>query len=548
MPLASQPVSATTAVAEAAGVTVGCSCPDANAGVFVATVDGFSLSATFHMNVTATAPTVTGFVDTPILVGSGDTQIQVTGTEFRPWSTVFLDNSPLATTYVSGSSLSVTLPGSALADCAGPSLRVDNCEGTAAQSPPLAVPMANITALDYSVVWKGYAGDIQITGAQLAGTPGVIWDGTLSLAYVDHGDDTLTVTLPDTSGLAWSSQHTIQVQDGSGGDCVGANLLIDTLLPDSNATANECCTAADPACNSGPHPCSQIAEGTPYYGQDGHYRHPRRLHSYVQATDVITDQLTGLTWTACPAGTGGTPDCANPALMTRAAAATFCAALNTSSFAGYADWRLPSILELSTLTDLAGTDTPFIDPLFDLSNTAGHQAFWAETAVAGQSGLGWIFAFDAPTAWPWDVTLSQYVRCVRGDSFLAGDLVDNGDGTVTDQQTHLMWQVAESSSKMTWEDALSYCETSTVAGYSDWRLPDHNELTALVDFSDGAPPAIHPLLVNARPDDYWTSSSAWHLTVNDAPNAWTVDFSDGRTRSRLKGNLDAYARCVRWAR
>ncbi len=59
--------------------------------------------------------------------------------------------------------------------------------------------------------------------------------------------------------------------------------------------------------------------------------------------------------------------------------------------------------------------------------------------------------------------------------------VDNGDGTVTDLNTGLMWQQTYSG-KMTWDDALAEAETFSLAGYDDWLLPTIKELYSLIDF------------------------------------------------------------------
>ena len=42
----------------------------------------------------------------------------------------------------------------------------------------------------------------------------------------------------------------------------------------------------------------------------------------------------------------------------------------------------------------------------------------------------------------------------------------DGDGTVTDNNTGLMWQ-REMDDKMSWNDAVTYAENSTLAGYDD---------------------------------------------------------------------------------
>ena len=59
---------------------------------------------------------------------------------------------------------------------------------------------------------------------------------------------------------------------------------------------------------------------------------------------------------------------------------------------------------------------------------------------------------------------------------------DNGDGTVTDVNTGLMWQ-QDPGDKMTYAQAVQKAATFHLAGYSDWRLPTIKELYSLILFS-----------------------------------------------------------------
>ena len=61
--------------------------------------------------------------------------------------------------------------------------------------------------------------------------------------------------------------------------------------------------------------------------------------------------------------------------------------------------------------------------------------------------------------------------------------MDNGDGTVTDHATGLMWAKADSGEVMDWDAALAYAENSTLGGYGDWRLPNVKELQSIVDYT-----------------------------------------------------------------
>ena len=62
-------------------------------------------------------------------------------------------------------------------------------------------------------------------------------------------------------------------------------------------------------------------------------------------------------------------------------------------------------------------------------------------------------------------------------------LINNGDGTVTDRETDLVWQVDAASERMTWPEAQLYIEQlneAGFAGHSDWRLPNNEELRTLM--------------------------------------------------------------------
>ena len=109
---------------------------------------------------------------------------------------------------------------------------------------------------------------------------------------------------------------------------------------------------------------------------------------------------------------------------------------------------------------------------------------------------------------------------------------DNGDVTITDNVTGLMWQQTDSDSGMDWENALAYAESSTLAGYDDWRLPNVKELQSIVDYtrspSAGNAANIGPAIdtgffeITELPSEttnystdygyFWTSTSAYFGT------------------------------------
>ena len=60
---------------------------------------------------------------------------------------------------------------------------------------------------------------------------------------------------------------------------------------------------------------------------------------------------------------------------------------------------------------------------------------------------------------------------------------DNGDGTMTDRDTGLMWTKADSGGTANWEKALGYPKKLKYARYDDWRLPNAKELQSIVDYT-----------------------------------------------------------------
>jgi hypothetical protein len=61
---------------------------------------------------------------------------------------------------------------------------------------------------------------------------------------------------------------------------------------------------------------------------------------------------------------------------------------------------------------------------------------------------------------------------------------DNGNGTISDLNTRLMW-VRARGAKVTWDQAVADAAKCRVGGYSDWRMPTIKELYSLIDFNGG---------------------------------------------------------------
>ena len=141
--------------------------------------------------------------------------------------------------------------------------------------------------------------------------------------------------------------------------------------------------------------------------------------------------------------------------------------------------------------------------------------------------------------WFFSIVLMVLVTGLPGISWGTGPYVDNGNGTVTDQGTGLMWQKADDGNTYTWRYALQYCEDLSLAGYADWRLPNIRELQSLVDRSTSSP-AIDPIF-ECRLNDYWSSTSERDYGYR----AWHTHFHYGLGETGEYKNTYMYVRCVR---
>lgn len=125
---------------------------------------------------------------------------------------------------------------------------------------------------------------------------------------------------------------------------------------------------------------------------------------------------------------------------------------------------------------------------------------------------------------------------------------DNGNGTVTDLNTNLMWQQSEDESTRTWQEALDYCEELTFPSreYSDWRVPNVRELESIVDWDRYDPAIDTAYFPECRWSQYWSSSTHTHDSEysHDSEYAWYVNFATGLVAEDIKLN-DKFVRCVR---
>jgi hypothetical protein len=270
--------------------------------------------------------------------------------------------------------------------------------------------------------------------------------------------------------------------------------------------------------------------GSPFYGQDANYSIIPQDYE-VKAMDideVVIDHVTGLTWQREDDGVK----------RTWSEAVEYCENL---TWAGHSDWRLPTKKELLGITSYGGFG-PSIDTSFFPYGHGPEDRYWSGTTLTFLSLTAWSMSL-----WSSEPNMQakgdlNYVRAVHGRPLEFGHFRENGDGTVTDITTGLMWQQTEAKA-MTWEKALAYCENLNLAGYSDWRLPNIRELSSLVDDSCQEPSIDTSHFPGCRPAHYWSSTTnALYPTFG-----WYVGFEDGRVHGGGEKGRRQYVRAVRSA-
>jgi len=103
-----------------------------------------------------------------------------------------------------------------------------------------------------------------------------------------------------------------------------------------------------------------------------------------------------------------------------------------------------------------------------------------------------------PAYEPTDIPVSGEENLVQASISVLPEerFVDNGDGTVTDKKTNLMWIKngwrIDFFSAVNWRDASEKCKSFQYGGYTDWRLPSIQEWKSLMDKNNEFPALVEP--------------------------------------------------------
>jgi iron(II)-dependent oxidoreductase len=130
---------------------------------------------------------------------------------------------------------------------------------------------------------------------------------------------------------------------------------------------------------------------------------------------------------------------------------------------------------------------------------------------------------------------------IRPESPPAEWFKDNGDGTVGDTQSKLVWQKEDSGDTKDWAGAKGYCQGLALGSKSDWRLPTRAEVLTLVDFGKAVPVIVPPFVGSLSTPSYFWTSGAFLGAVGQA---WAVSTDHGGSYF-FPGTTQNRVRCVR---
>lgn len=271
---------------------------------------------------------------------------------------------------------------------------------------------------------------------------------------------------------------------------------------------------------------------TTTFGEDNDYN--INVPSYTNnGNGTITDNVTGLMWQQVDGGE-----------MTIENAFIYA---DNLVLGGYSDWRLPTPRESFSILNHQNIN-PALNTTYFTNTNADY--WWTNTYQAGDNTKVWCTnAGGGIGNKPKSETISaggikkfhaRAVRDITTPTVISNHFTDNGDGTITDNLTQLIWQKAPNLTAVNWENAIAYAENLSLASATDWRLPNLKELQSLNDESVTNPSANTTFFPTIGVHNYWSSTSVQNQPAN--AGFWNTQF--GITTLGLKTATN-YVICVK---
>lgn len=247
---------------------------------------------------------------------------------------------------------------------------------------------------------------------------------------------------------------------------------------------------------------------------------------------TVKDTVTGLIWQQTDGGE-----------MTIENAVIYC---DTLTIGGFTNWRLPTAKESFSILNHQNNN-PAIDINF-FTKTAAEYWWTSEKQYNDANKIWCTNAGGGVGNHPKTETISAggtkkfHVRAVRDvvePTVIQNHFTDNGNGTITDNITNLVWQKVPNTNTLTWEDALVYAEGLELGNSTNWRLPNLKELQSISEVTFINPAVNNNFFNISGTKKFWSSTSL----PNQTTKAWYWDTQFGITTYDLKTNSN-YVICV----
>ncbi len=359
--------------------------------------------------------------------------------------------------------------------------------------------------------------------------------GDIDISDIDtsENDDDAVVPTDDDIDTSGNDSDSTDDNDADSGDSQ-PDEDSDIVISDIPVVFGNICTGQT-KCYNETSETNCPAEGEPFFGQDAEYAKsgkciPQKFTVKGSGDEkIVFDENLKLEWQQkIPEGDFDWQSAAN-----------YC----EKEYAGSYGWRLPTPKELLSIVDNGRYDPAINTDLFPGTNG---EWFWTSADFVSTAETDkdkkWFVRFDKGFLSHKAKTESEkmHVRCVRGTTLPDGQFETEKigeDEIVKDSVTGLMWQKTYKDGVKKFADALSTCENLEYAGFSDWRLPNKNELASIANYGKYKPASDFPEMPNRS---FRTSTS----DTKSSKNAWYILFSDSDINFGGKSNSDI-VRCVR---
>ena len=318
----------------------------------------------------------------------------------------------------------------------------------------------------------------------------------------------------------------------------------EVVIPEPDPVLSKVLCTGQIHCSDGSSVAECPEKGEPFYGQDAQFIAqslcvPHKYSWGESFTDEendksyqeVVDENTHLRWLL---------------LKEKATWENAKARCEALTYGGH-EWRLPTMKELLSITD-HDRYSPALNSYY--FRNVSNEVFWSSTPNLSETEYDemWVLysGNGGTNAYPLTST-SLDIACVSGGEYGRPGVFEvkntGGDEVVFDSETNLMWQKTYFSGEdgVNWGVALAYCENLEYAGYTDWRLPNKNELATLVDYSRADPASSFPEMPSGH---LW--SSTFTSGYGGADSAFLLSVADGHFASYYTYEYDNFAvRCVR---